>query len=476
METPGIFRRGSGRNSTNAERQRQSYNLVVCSSMNHEDGYMFSDFMGYCMALREHGIGGDFFSCFPIERHFVHLRNDSSPPIDAIKFGKLGPNGDKALYTYSRQTYLNRQYWWTQVAPHELLVRVLGWIEDKQRKAEPGDVVNIILEGRGNGNGEYCIGDREIHPHVFRDLLSGFKDGVQANAISGACYSGQFIDAIRMSGQSQRYSAVAAGPHEQANSATRSISNRVRNSRFSQAVVQSLAKVNLPGVPRRRVIWRVQDHENFMKNQLLRNLTPNGTVVEPRFYSSEPVDGMTAVEELTFREKKDVVYDPRVSARRRRIEWPTIDEEVRRHLIMEEEEFNPSPPAEYVPESAKAVIDSEYAKCNVREGFKPDLSIYEQVFIVRPQFKRVLENLYWRGRRQSAVWDVFELLVQRGFIYPICLTIPVDLKQAGSQDAEIITQLLCCFTYIVQDRRLANRNKIPLQPCEWCDDVEWYAS
>ena len=165
VETPGISRRGSGRDPGKAERQRQSltksnpptaarqrqsYNLVICSATNYKEGYLFSDFMGYCMALREHWVCGDFFffffSCFPIKRHFVFLRNEFSPPIDVIKFGKLGPNGDKALYTYSRHTYLNREYWWTQVAPHELLGKVLGWIADKQKDAEPQDVVNIILE------------------------------------------------------------------------------------------------------------------------------------------------------------------------------------------------------------------------------------------------------------------------------------------------------------------------------------------
>jgi hypothetical protein len=52
----------------------------------------------------------------------------------------------------------------------------------------------------------------------------------------------------------------------------------------------------------------------------MRNLTPGGTAVEPKFYSSEPINGMTAVEEMIFRDKIDVCYDPRYAARRRRIE------------------------------------------------------------------------------------------------------------------------------------------------------------
>lgn len=42
------------------------------------------------------------------------------------------------------------------------------------------------------------------------------------------------------------------------------------------------------------------------------------------FYTSEPVDSMNTVEDLIFRDEADIiVYDPRVSSRRRRIEWPT---------------------------------------------------------------------------------------------------------------------------------------------------------
>jgi hypothetical protein len=34
------------------------------------------------------------------EDHFIWLRNDSSPPIDVIKFGKVDPDKSKALHTY----------------------------------------------------------------------------------------------------------------------------------------------------------------------------------------------------------------------------------------------------------------------------------------------------------------------------------------------------------------------------------------
>lgn len=187
-------------------------------------------------------------------------------------------------------------------------------------QAQPGDAVNIILEGHGTRFYGYSIGHRHLHPAVFRDRMSGFKDGVQVNAISGACYSGQFVDEVRASNQRDRYLAVASPSDAKAFSATRSVSNRTRNSRLSQPFVQSLAKVNLPGVRRRRITWRIQNHEAFMVEQLTRNLTPGGRPTALQFYASEPVSGLTVLEDLVYRDKIDVSYDPLEASRRRRIE------------------------------------------------------------------------------------------------------------------------------------------------------------
>jgi hypothetical protein len=53
----------------------------------------------------------------------------------------------------------------------------------------------------------------------------------------------------------------------------------------------------------RRITWRLKDHEAFMKDQLIRNITPGHRVVVPYSYASEPLDGVTAVEDTMFRAK-----------------------------------------------------------------------------------------------------------------------------------------------------------------------------
>lgn len=98
--------------------------LVVCADTDHTDGRVFSDFIGYCMALREQGVEGDFVSCFPIEEHFTWFQSSHNPSIDTIRFGETGPNGG-----------------------------VVNWITRVQGQAEDGDIVNIIIEARNRGRG-----------------------------------------------------------------------------------------------------------------------------------------------------------------------------------------------------------------------------------------------------------------------------------------------------------------------------------
>ena len=69
----------------------KSYNLLVCGAKDPQnDGFVFGDFLGFSMALKQKNVGGDFWSYFPIEEHFQVLGN-RVPPITDIKFGKFGP-------------------------------------------------------------------------------------------------------------------------------------------------------------------------------------------------------------------------------------------------------------------------------------------------------------------------------------------------------------------------------------------------
>lgn len=86
------------------------------------------------------------------------------------------------------------------------------------------------------------------------------------------------------------------------------------------AILCRYVLLSLLGVTRRRSIWRTEDHEAFLRKQLTRNLTPGGFAVASKFDVSESVNGMDAMDDLIFRDKTDIVYDPRISSRRRRVE------------------------------------------------------------------------------------------------------------------------------------------------------------
>ncbi|XHG05991.1 hypothetical protein AWENTII_009203 [Aspergillus wentii] len=233
---------GSSHDSKRAQNQRQSFYLVICGATSYTDGVMFSDFIGYCMALLEHGVEGDFLSCFPLEQHFTWLQNENNPPVDEIRFGRL-EDEDKAVYTYSRDSYVNGQYWWIQVPPSELMGQVQSWIQEKQQQAEAGDTVNLLRECPANDKVEYCIRDRHISNSAFCDLLSGFKDEVQVNAITGVCYSDRFTGVIQSSDRQSRYHSVSSPDDD-----FRCVSNRIRCSRSAFVSVQLLVKIELPGV------------------------------------------------------------------------------------------------------------------------------------------------------------------------------------------------------------------------------------
>ncbi|OJJ44447.1 hypothetical protein ASPZODRAFT_145003 [Penicilliopsis zonata CBS 506.65] len=128
-----------------------------------------------------------------------------------------------------------------------------------------------------------------------------------------------------------------------------------------------------------------------------------------------------------------------------------------------------------VSEDVKNFVQSEFARCDTRRGYIPDINVFEEVYVRSPNWRGVLRNLYWRGRRQPTMWDVFELLVQRGFLSTECLTVPVQLDNM-TPDTNTIGHLLSCFSFFHHDWQMVIEGKIPCQSACWDDDTEWLAT
>ena len=198
---------------------------MICGAKNAErDGFIFGDFLSFSMALQQKNIGCDFLSCFPLGEHFEWL-GKLSPPITDIKFGKFGPNHGQALHTYSNFDFNHRTIWWKQVGTRTLKEDTLAWIVQKTTLAESGDVVNIILESHGCVGGGVKLGEYTIWPHELTKAIGEFKEVVQVNIITGACYGGTFVDIMRAEGQYYRYVQAAESEGGVAYSTTRSVSN-----------------------------------------------------------------------------------------------------------------------------------------------------------------------------------------------------------------------------------------------------------
>jgi hypothetical protein len=84
----------------------------------------------------------------------------------------------------------------------------------------------------------------------------------------------------------------------------------------------------------------------------------------------------------------------------------------------------------------------------------------------------IIRNLAWRIRRQHAVWNLFQALVDQGLIDVECLTFPVDLC-CVRKDTQLVLELLCCFKNVRLDSELVMLGKIALQSSDYYTDIEW---
>jgi hypothetical protein len=250
---------------------------------------------------------------------------------------------------------------------------------------------------------------------------------------------------------------------------TSSTSGRYRNSRFS------LAQVEIPGYTPRATheTWTMQRHEDFVREKHTRVLSPGASVVlEPEFYHTSRFDSTLNLEKQVFRYMVDLNMDPRSTSRHRRIEWPTLNPTILPHLAGGPLTQRPASALAPIPEAAAAVVQKEISKCDFKQVIIADLNIYDEASIRIPHLESILRNLWWRGRRQSAIWVLFQILVARGFIDSACLQRPVDLLRR-TPSTSLVTGLLGCFSGVHTGVSLAFDDKISLQSVEWAADVQW---
>ncbi|KZF24965.1 hypothetical protein L228DRAFT_59207 [Xylona heveae TC161] len=309
------------------------HNLVVCGATDAENpahAELFSDFMGISMALRNlhPDIQGTFLSCFPLDKHFDVLEQ-RKPPITDTYFGCSGPD-NKPLYTYSKNQWALRQdKWFEEVDKEELLARVFLWMLEKARCIERDDVVNMFFACQGTHEHDLEVGTRVFSTQDFAEVLQLFRADVQVNAVGRHCYSGCLVGAVVSTKQRGKNLFAGTGPDDTHWWGTvNSWSNRIRYFQFGQPFVQSLARVQLPGIPQ-QVLPPVteENHDEFISEAILRSVGGTSAPTPPTasYLSPEQSYAISLIERLILMDYVDVNYDRDWTYRRRRNEFPTMD-------------------------------------------------------------------------------------------------------------------------------------------------------
>jgi hypothetical protein len=449
------------------------YALVVCGAnkIDPSDQGMFSDFMGISCTLNlfKDECRGTFLSCFPIEEYFTQK------PYSDIKFGMFGPAGTP-LFTYSALKHSTRSEFFQQVPENDLLSAVVHWIQGMGQKAKSGDVINIFLQCHGGNKGQIFLGSKFMDSSVLADLLDRFVSGVQVNCIGSHCYSGILVTKIQALGSLNRYAISACGPGELAYTTRRSVSNRCRGFRFAQPFVQSLAKCKLPAVGQTEAgPLTAEGFHDFMKDALQRVSSAGAPSQQVQTHlSSQQQTALIHLEELVFRDQADVLNDPRLIHRRRRIEWPSLDLPNLRRIQQGPVQGARSPAAlAQVVTIVNGASSACYGPKLPELNFPGDDHIISELERKNPDYEMLLNNLYWRGRQQSAIWDLWIILCQRGFVKWENMETDIDYSN-GTREVSKVYCWLACFTAIHEQDLLREHEPFP-GFCPTESPVKWLA-
>ncbi|EZF34493.1 hypothetical protein H109_00223 [Trichophyton interdigitale MR816] len=450
------------------------HNLVVCGAVDAQspiDAAIFSDFMGISMTLELAAEGAEItaLSCFPLDEHFNFLET-RAPPIATIKWGILGTN-QTPLFTYSKTQWVTRSNkWFEYVSPEDILKRVTAWLQDKAHSVAENDVVNIFFEAHGIMNGKICLGSKYLETSKVTSLLSQFPTSCQVNVVGRHCYSGRFCNVIKADGQILRHAIADCGLGEAVHfAATRSVSNRIRYLRSSLPFVRSLAHVSFPWLPPKvHLPVPTAEHQTILR-EAIRRITPSlAQDCQAETYASsllpEVRASVTLLEELVLRDHVDVMFLKQTVHRRRRSEWPTLDPQ-----LMQQMQREISPPSSSLLRRIQDHIHAAAAECDFDNALMDDGPIVGRLEYPNTPYDEILRALYYRGRAQSAVWDIFLILCERGFLnLEASLEHPVNFYSTPESLCNVLCLLLCFKEpYEVEACAPNNFNTSLTTPIQW---------
>ncbi|KAK2818394.1 hypothetical protein FQN49_007943 [Arthroderma sp. PD_2] len=411
--------------------ERVLHNLVVCGFHDVStpvDGAIFSDFMGVSRALLQviRDGNGTFLSCFPLDIYFDILES-KSPPTTEIKWGKFGENQDP-LFTYSRTEWETGNRWFDYANPDDILEKTVAWIRSKAGQVGKRDVVNIFFLAFGRVGGGIALGTGTLLSDQMSKLFSLFPKTCQLNAVGSQCYSGYFTNAIKPSNQIPRPPVAECGPEGIWLSPTRSMLNEIETHRPTRP----LARVCLPWLPGRVNNPNTVDHnENTLMDGHYLEIYAS---LSPKMKAS-----LALLEEMVLHDFVDVLFSREAVHRRQRLEFPSMDLPLMWQIRRQRVDSNGR-----LAKRVQRHVHAAALECDFDNALTDDGGILGQLLRHSPPYADLLRALYYRGRVQSAMWDIFLILCDRGFLdLMTCLEQPVNFYIAPDTFRKVMSMLLC---------------------------------
>ena len=234
------------------------------------------------------------------------------------------------------------------------------------------------------------------------------------------------------------------------------------------------AKVSAGNAP-----FSLRDLGAALDRNLKRNVTPGKSIDPHQHHFSDLVNLDTLVSDMLLRDKFDVLQegDSIFSSRYRRIEYPTRNEALLRsmryptlvHLSTDAVQL------------AEQVINEELSKCDEEEPYVWDYAIFavcKWMTVGKPNITDGLNLLYYRARKQSAVWDVFCQLETGGFLDAVPALCRPFKHDNAIEATTIVHGLLSRFEGPATEKLMLRAN----QPCELISedrfelDLGWLAT
>lgn len=152
-----------------------------------------------------------------------------------------------------------------------------------------------------------------------------------------------------------------------------------------------------------------------------------------------------------------------------RIEWPTANPIVRGVL---DDRFRAADEKSVSPDIVRLIRD-EVERCNPNVGYIPDYEILAVARALDIDWKGILLNLYVRARRQSTIWDIYQHLVDRGYLRKHALTLPMNTMHI-SKHVNLLSCAIRRFPFVREAvRRGYSDWTIPYQHVDFTADIDW---